>query len=62
MAIWQKLEAIAFKRDLKRAQKAFAQVSAKADRARMPKKEKRSLLKLMVRAAGYKKIRIKERD
>lgn len=60
MSLYEKLERIAFKRELKRAQKHFARVAAKADRMRMPKKAKRSLFKTMLRAAGYKKIRIKE--
>jgi hypothetical protein len=58
----ERLEKAAFDRDLRRAQKRFLIVAAKAERMRMPKKEKRSLLKLMLRAAGYKRIRLMERD
>lgn len=62
MTIREKLEKIIFERELRHAQKRFKKVSEKADRMRMTKREKRTLLKLMFRAAGYKKIRIKELD
>lgn len=61
MSLREKLEGWVFQRDLKHAKKAFEKVAKKADELRMPKKEKRGLFKLMLRAAGYRKIRIKER-
>ena len=56
------LEKRAFENDLKRARKAFQKVTRKAEALRMGKKEKRSLFKTLIRACGYKKIRIMERD
>ena len=62
MSIIERLDQIAFNRELRIARKRFRRVCEKADRLRMPKKEKRSLMKSFLRAAGYKKLRIKERD
>lgn len=56
------LEKRAFDNDLKRARKAFQKVTRKAEALRLPKKEKRSLVKTILRASGWKKIRIMERD
>ena len=62
MKIRERLERAAFKRDLARAQKTFAKVTKKAESLRIPKKESRSMIKLILRAAGFKKIRLKERN
>lgn len=61
MSIRERLERAAFNRELKRAQKTFAKVTRKAEALRIPKKESRSMVKLILRAAGYKGIRLKER-
>ena len=56
------LDRIVFERDTRRAIRYFRKVSDRADKLRMPAKQKRSLFKSFLRAAGFKKIRIKERD
>ena len=61
MSIRSRLEKAAFERDLKRAKKEFAKVTARAEKMRMPKTDRRGLWKLMLRAAGFKKIRLLER-
>lgn len=57
----EKLEQRAFDRDLARAKKIFRRVAEKSDKRRMPKKERRSMMKTIIRAAGFRRIRIREK-
>ena len=61
MSLKERLGRWALERETKRAQKHFAKVAAIAWKLRMPKKERRAIVKTILRGAGWKKIRIKER-
>ena len=61
MNIKEWLDAWVFNRDLAAAKAKFAKVRRSSIYNQMPDRSKRGLIKEVIRAAGFKKIRIKER-
>lgn len=61
MSIRDALARWVFNRDLKTAKTKFEKVRRASIYNKKPDREKRALIKEVIRAAGFKKIRIKER-
>ena len=62
ISVKRKFRELQFRRSLRTAAKKFRAVSEKAERLRIGKKNRRELIKELIRAAGYGSIRIKESD
>lgn len=62
ISVKAKFREFQFRRSLRTAAKKFRAVSEKAERLRMGKKNRREMIKELIRAAGYGSIRIKESD
>jgi hypothetical protein len=61
MNIRKRIDDWIFKKDLKRAKKFFEKVRRSSIYNEAPRLERRNYIKAIIRAAGFKKIRIKER-
>jgi hypothetical protein len=61
MKIKERLEKWVFDRDLRLCRKRFEKIRRSSIYNNPPKRERRGLIKELIRAAGYKNIRIKER-